>query len=628
MRLILFFLFSFIVFFGYGQDTTGFQPMAAKGYKFKRVRADSSMNIPSDTTNNKLGIARIDTTLYAGNGTKWTAVGSGSFTGVDSLVITTTGCVKSFSTWKQGTETVVGTVTQSNGVAPGTGIVTKTTGTTFTVSATTYTINCVTYQSRDTTITLTAAGNTGRIDVIKVNTSGVTTYGQGVEGEALPLPSLSVTEIALTYILVTDTGVFVSPPTDTALWVSVGSEIRNANRGRVRVNSDLQVGSYTPGAWDTVGIHTNDKMIAQDGFYMTNPSNSSLTKTGIGQGFGNAVNMWAGSNIVGVWRLIGNNTGNQFNILGGYNPASGGGEVATFSSTTTLSPTGANSINYTVFDAQPTYTQGIFGTGALRGFRYKPFLISLNTSRNIAFENYTGDIIHRNLAGSGTRMVVVNDTGLVSTQAIPGGGGGITRQELIDTANAIRSSLASFQAAMYDSLTAIRGAIPAAGVSQSALNDTAAAIRNYTTENIRYVAPDSGIVMTVVGDTAKFSVDTAYLKNVVHPYKSYVAKLSQSGTNPPVANIIYNDLGNITWSRLDVGSYLAELSGSFQPEKTFIINQVSYGVPLNGQLGLVYTTYLDADSIGVNSVDAFVSGDSPPSDDIIYNTYIEIRVYN
>ena len=76
---------------------------------------------------------------------------------------------------------------------------------------------------------------------------------------------------------------------------------------------------------------------------------------------------------------------------------------------------------------------------------------------------------------------------------------------MIDTANAIRSSLASFQAAMYDSLTAIRGAIPAAGVSQSALNDTAAAIRNTVYDNIKYVAAGDGMVMTVTGDTASLS---------------------------------------------------------------------------------------------------------------------------
>ena len=58
------------------------------GIRMKKMISDSVAQIPSDTTNNKLGIARIDTTLYAGNGTKWTAVGSGSFTGVDLLVIT------------------------------------------------------------------------------------------------------------------------------------------------------------------------------------------------------------------------------------------------------------------------------------------------------------------------------------------------------------------------------------------------------------------------------------------------------------------------------------------------------------------------------------------------------------
>lgn len=359
----------------------------------------------------------------------WSEPGGGGVSGVDSVTIVQTGCAFTFYTWQAGVSTPVGTLSQYNGVSAGTGLVTHTSGLTFTVAAAVYAIDCVTYVTRDTTITLPAAGDTGRIDVIKVNTSSVTTYGQGVEGEALPLPSLSSTELALTYILVTDTGVFVLPPADTALWVSVGNEIRNANTGRVRIKRDLQVGNYTPGAWDTTGVHTNTFMVAQDGFYLSNPSNGSLNKTGIGQGFGNAANIWAGGNIIGSWRLVGNNAGNQFNISSGYNPASGGGFASTFSSTTTLSPTGANSINYTVFDASPTYTQGVLGTGTLRGFWYRPSVTSLNTSRNIAIETMSGDIIHRNLAGSGTRMVVANDSGLLSTQAIPGGGGGATTLE-------------------------------------------------------------------------------------------------------------------------------------------------------------------------------------------------------
>jgi len=424
MKKLLTILFVLIGFASAAQWT----PMRQK-YQFPGIKITDSLHIPTDTTTNKTGIARIGSTLYAGNGTKWTAAAGSGTTGIDSVTITSTGCVKTFSTWSGGTESVIGTVTQPNGLAPGTGIATKTTGTTFTVTAATYTINCITYQSRDTTITLTAAGDTGRIDVIKVNTSGVTTQGTGTEGDALALPSLSATELALTYVLVTDTGVTVSLPTDTALWVSVGTSIRNANTGPVNVRTHLQIGTYTPGSWLTSGAHTNTYFVAQDGFYVSNPSNNSLNKTGIAQGFGNAFNWWAGGNIVGKVSLIGNSTGNQISALGGYNPASGGGFVSTYSSNTTLNPTGANSINYTVFDAVPTYTQGVLGTGALRGFWYRPSVASLNTSRNIAIETMSGDIIHRNLAGSGTRMVVANDSGLLSTQAIPGGGGGATTLE-------------------------------------------------------------------------------------------------------------------------------------------------------------------------------------------------------
>ena len=387
MRKLLIIALLFISFSGSAQI---YQTLPQYGYTTGRFKVTDLLWIPTDTTTNKTGIARIGSTLYAGNGTKWTAAAGSGTTGIDSVTITSTGCVKTFSTWSGGTESVIGTVTQPNGLAPGTGIATKTTGTTFTVTAATYTINCITYQSRDTTIILPAAGDTGRIDVIKVNTSGVTTQGTGTEGEALSLPSLSATELALTYVLVTDTGVTVSLPTDTALWVSVGTSIRNANTGPVNVRTHLQIGTYTPGNWLTSGAHTNTYFVAQDGFYLTNPANSSLTKNGISQGFGNAVNMWAGSNIIGTWGLVGNGTGSQFRIFGGMNPASGTGEGNGVLIDPALSPSGANSKSYNMLKIAPTYTQGTFGTGTLRGIYYNPILTSLNTSPHYFIEATSG----------------------------------------------------------------------------------------------------------------------------------------------------------------------------------------------------------------------------------------------
>jgi len=400
-------------------------PMRQK-YQFPGIKITDSLHIPTDTTTNKTGIARIGSTLYAGNGTKWTAAAGSGTTGIDSVTITSTGCVKTFSTWSGGTELVIGTVTQPNGLAPGTGIATKTTGTTFTVTAATYTINCITYQSRDTTITLTAAGDTGRIDVIKVNTSGVTTQGTGTEGEALALPSLSATELALTYVLVTDTGVTVSLPTDTALWVSVGTSIRNANTGPVNVRTSLRVGTYSVPVTDAK-IHT-DGIIHAAGGVSVDPAVNSATLTGIYPNGSNSGKLMSGNNVDATWGINGTTTRSHFGINGGFNTAAGASglysALSISSSIQQAGSPGANTRAYAFQDIGTVINQGTSGTGTIWGTYYHPSITALNGSSHIAYENTSGDIVHRNLAGSGTRMVVVNDSGLLSTQAIPGGGGG------------------------------------------------------------------------------------------------------------------------------------------------------------------------------------------------------------
>ena len=50
------------------------------GIRMKKMISDSVAQIPSDTTNNKTGIARIGSTVYVGNGVKWTASGGSSDT--------------------------------------------------------------------------------------------------------------------------------------------------------------------------------------------------------------------------------------------------------------------------------------------------------------------------------------------------------------------------------------------------------------------------------------------------------------------------------------------------------------------------------------------------------------------
>jgi len=72
MNKLFFSLLVLISFEGMGQV---YQRLPQYGYNMDRLSADSVLKLPADTVRNKTGIARIGTTIYAGNGTYWTAAG-------------------------------------------------------------------------------------------------------------------------------------------------------------------------------------------------------------------------------------------------------------------------------------------------------------------------------------------------------------------------------------------------------------------------------------------------------------------------------------------------------------------------------------------------------------------------
>lgn len=51
-------------------------------------------------------------------------------------------------------------------------------------------------------------------------------------------------------------------------------------------------------------------------------------------------------------------------------------------------------------------------------------------------------------------------------------------------------------------------------------------------------------------------------------YKEYVALLTQTGTNAPVATVLKNEIGAIVWTRESDGEYFGTLSGVFLENKT------------------------------------------------------------
>jgi hypothetical protein len=102
-------------------------------------------------------------------------------------------------------------------------------------------------------------------------------------------------------------------------------------------------------------------------------------------------------------------------------------------------------------------------------------------------------------------------------------------------------------------------------------------------------------------------------------YKVYVALLTQTGTDAPVATILQNTLGVVpTWSYEGVGEYQLNQTGLFTLNKTIVL--------LGGVTGGGDTLVTD-----VGNVNYFYISTSDETDnlanDLLSKTTIEIRVY-
>ena len=99
------------------------------------------------------------------------------------------------------------------------------------------------------------------------------------------------------------------------------------------------------------------------------------------------------------------------------------------------------------------------------------------------------------------------------------------------------------------------------------------------------------------------------------PYKSYVALLTQTVGDAPVATVVYNTLsGTPTWDYQENGDYRVNLTGEFTTGKTIaFIGGSNYSI-----IGYTFTVqYLSEDTIRILSI-----GDS-----LMTDTAFEIRVY-
>jgi hypothetical protein len=102
-------------------------------------------------------------------------------------------------------------------------------------------------------------------------------------------------------------------------------------------------------------------------------------------------------------------------------------------------------------------------------------------------------------------------------------------------------------------------------------------------------------------------------------YKVYVATISQDGTGAPVATVLENTIGTVTWTRLGLGTYKA----TFPVELAATANRIAVYVndfysPTEGKI-VINSTYNGANILTYNA--------SNSVDGWLYNNTVELRVY-
>jgi hypothetical protein len=124
------------------------------------------------------------------------------------------------------------------------------------------------------------------------------------------------------------------------------------------------------------------------------------------------------------------------------------------------------------------------------------------------------------------------------------------------------------------------------------------------------------------GDNVTASNVLTPVSNGAQGVKRYVALLTQSGTDAPVATVLENSLGGtVVWTYVDVGEYYGTLSGAFPAAKT--ICSINNPSPAAANTAGTIT----ADAFG-DYVDVFTLNNAfAQSNEQLYNTSIVLTVY-
>ena len=136
------------------------------------------------------------------------------------------------------------------------------------------------------------------------------------------------------------------------------------------------------------------------------------------------------------------------------------------------------------------------------------------------------------------------------------------------------------------------------------------------------VVGDGNIIYenTIVGDNLRASTFNGVPVGITPLV--YTATLSQVGIGDPIAQVINDTIGGITWTRSNVGEYVGYLDGYnigdiVVPFFTVMINNVFYdGIVSTTYLGASNEVYITTSQIGTGYIDGY-----------LINTTIEIKYY-
>lgn len=140
----------------------------------------------------------------------------------------------------------------------------------------------------------------------------------------------------------------------------------------------------------------------------------------------------------------------------------------------------------------------------------------------------------------------------------------------------------------------------------------------------RFLAVDSAKVDLKERKDKLNNSKTEYLSlDDIRGYKVYTALLTQSNTDAPVATVLENTIGNIWFTYDNTGTYTIKSNSLFTTNKTTFfmgIMDINPGQPIVGTDHFAN----DESTYGISITDT----SSAAQNEFLYNTPIEIRVYN